>query len=52
MPDVKVPTTIGELLASAGQAIANINQHRAAMADVAAQAKVPKPVQPETESAK
>jgi hypothetical protein len=45
MPDVKIPTTIAQLLASAGQSTANIAKHRAAMAQVAAQAAaaIPQP---------
>lgn len=46
MASVKVPVTIAELLTAVGQSTANIAKHRQAMAQVAAQAKVPVPPQP------
>lgn len=48
MAATKVPTTVGELLASVKGNIASINKHRQAMAEVAAQAKATQPNQPET----
>jgi hypothetical protein len=42
VPDNNPPTNVAELLAKVSQATGNIAKHRAAMAEVAAAAQVPK----------